>query len=117
MGLADFFKGKSESFAIEDLDDKQIKAALKGKKVPTLTAKELKKMKQDDLRRMVGESGLKALKSAASDRADYLQRRSRQVEAQVQRAKTPVDLARIKANDPKAYQALLEREARRQGLI
>jgi hypothetical protein len=114
MGLGDFFKGKSETPPIDELTDDQIKKALKGKKAPILSAKDLKKMKQDDIRRTVGESGFKALTGMAKDKraADL-----RRVERGVSNAQTPADLARIKASDPRAYQRLLDQEARRQGLI
>jgi hypothetical protein len=144
MGLFDFGK-KSESFTVDeilDLDDKDINKILKkGGQIPVRSAKELRKMKKDDLRRLEGEKGFGAVKDAAKEILKKNRAQNHSVQAMLEeKAKkkygikkvSPVDISTkpghfairnpktIPIKDtmhPAAYKALLEREAKRQGLI
>ena len=109
-----WFNKKSESTPIDELSEKEIMAVLKKGKIPIRSAKDLKKMKQDDLRRTVGEKGLGALKAAAKESSD---RRFQQLERSMRSGKDPHAVTRMKTEDPKRYQQLLEQEARKQGLL
>lgn len=109
-----WFNKKSESTPIDELSDKEIMAALKKGKVPIKSAKELRKMHKDDLRRTVGEKGLGALKAAAVENG---QRRFERLERDMKKGRDPHAVTRMKAEDPKRYQQLLDQEARKQGLL
>ena len=106
-----FSNKKSTVVPIDELSDKQIKEALKKGKVPTISPKEFKKMRQDEQRAMLGEKGLGAIRAAAADMS-----RQRQIHFEQQMRKDHA-VERMKAADPRAYEKLLDREARRQGLL
>jgi ribosomal protein L29 len=114
MGL---FSKKSQSLPIDELTDAQALAALKKGKAPTLSAKELRKMSKEELRKTVGERGLGALKAAADQQRVDRERRIRNLEQSIQSGSDPHAIAKMKAQDPKGYQQLVHREAKRQGLI
>lgn len=113
MGL---FSKKSQSLEVGDLSDDEIRKVLKSKKAPVLSAKELKKMEKDDIRRTVGEKGLQALVAAAKQHTADRDNRFNQLTRDMKAGRDPHALARMKAEDPKRYQRLLEAEAKRQGL-
>lgn len=114
MGL---FSRKSESLEVGDLSKQQIAEALKKGKVPNLTAKDLKSMRKDDIRRTVGEKGFQALTAAAKQASVDRQKRFDNLERDFRSGSDPHAIARMKAENPRAYQKLLDAEARRQGLI
>ncbi|MET0466967.1 MAG: hypothetical protein ABW007_27660 [Chitinophagaceae bacterium] len=123
------FGGKSESIPVDELSDKQIKEALKKGKVPNISPKDLKKMNKDAQRAALGEKGFAAVTAAAKDivNRDAAKVRKAVDERENARMKSqrPSDF-RIKGRGaiplkdtmhPAAYKHLLEKEAKRQGLI
>jgi hypothetical protein len=111
-----WFSSKQTSSEVGDLSDKEIMDALKKGKIPKMTAKEIRKMDKDDLRKTVGEKGLGALKAAAQQRDRDRERRFGRLEQDMRSGRDPHALSRMKAEDPRRYQRLLEEEARKQGL-
>lgn len=85
------------------MSDAAINKALKGAKLPYKTAKDFRKAAKDDRRRMQGEKGVQALLAGmqgggtGNRRYDSLPLKDRM--------------------HPAAYKQLLEREARKQGLL
>lgn len=137
MGLGDLFRGKSQSFEIDDvlaMKDKDIEKLLKDKKAPVRSAKELRKMAKDDRRRLEGEKGFAAFRAAVteksgtgnknyknvplSQRVHPSQYKKLQQSGRLGKPGTSfAQAAELKKSNPKAYEKLLEQEARRQGLI
>lgn len=142
MGL--FGRRKAETPSIDeilDLPDKEINKILKTGKAPIRSAKELRKMDKDDFRRTVGEKGFGAAKDAALEVLKKNRAQNASVRAMMEeKAKTsykikkvnPLDLSKEPGHfatksykslpikdtmHPAAYKALLDKEARRQGLL
>lgn len=116
-----WFSKKSESFSVDELlemSDRDIAKALRLGKAPVKTAKELRQIAKTDRRRLEGEKGFQALRSATVEqsRRDRARRQQHVIDS-VQNGKDPHAIARMKAQDPKGYQRLLEQEAKRQGLL
>jgi hypothetical protein len=140
-----FSSKKSESFSVEellDLEDKDINKILKkGGEIPVRSAKDLRRMKKDDLRRLEGEKGFGAVKDAASDILKKRRAQNHATHAMMEeKAKKKYGIRKVSSTDmstkpghfsiknpksipikdtmhPAAYKALLDKEARRQGLI
>jgi hypothetical protein len=109
-------RGKSESLSVEELlamSDKDIDRALKGgkKDVPYRSAKELRQAAKKDRRAVMGEKGMGALLAGLGElRAS--KGKSRGTGNQ--------NYGNVPLKDrmhPAAYKALLDKEARRQGLL
>ncbi len=126
MGL--FGRKKSESFTVEELlelNDWEINRILKtGAGIPVRSAKDLRKMKKDDRRRLEGEKSFGVIAAAGADILKKRQAQNHSTRAMMeQKAKTnhaiknPKLLPIKDTMHPAAYKQLLEKEARRQGLI
>ena len=123
------FGGKSQSIPIDELSDRQIREALRKGKVPNLTPKEVRKMNKTEQRAAMGEKSFSAVTSAAKDIVNRDAAKVRKAvderENQRMRSQKPSDFrtrsrASIPIKDtmhPAAYKHLLEREARKQGLL
>lgn len=107
-------KKKPESFEVGELTDAQVRDVLRKKKAPMISPKEMRKMDKEALRKTVGEKGFAALQAAAKEQG---QRRFERLERDMRSGKDVHALTRMKTEDPKRYEQLLEREARKQGLI
>lgn len=133
MGL---FSRKSESFEIDELlamKDKDLEKILREKKAPIRSAKELRKMNREALRKTVGEKGFAAVRAAVagggsgnrnyknvplSQRVHPSQYKKLQESGRLGKPGTSfAQAAELKKSNPKEYEKLLEQEARRQGLI
>lgn len=134
MGL---FSKKSQSFEIGDvldMKDKDIEKLLKEKKAPVRSAKELRKIAKEDRRRLEGEKGFAAFRAAVTERGGSgnknffnipLSQRVhpsqyKKLQQSGRLGKPGVSFAQaaeMKKSDPRKYEALLEQEAKRQGLI
>ena len=105
MGL---FSRKSEALSIDELlgmDDKELKKVIASGEVPQKTAKDLRKAAQEIKRKTSGERGIGALVDAARDAA---------------RGTGRDNYSNIPLRErvhPAEYERILEREAKRQGLI
>lgn len=132
-----FFSKKSESFSVDEMlemKDKEIEKLLREKKAPVRSAKELRKMAKEDRRRLEGEKGFAAFRAAVtesggsgnknykniplSQRVHPSQYKRLQQSGRLGKPGTSfAQAAELKKSNPKAYEKLLEQEARRQGLI
>lgn len=109
-----FDKRKPQSFEVGELSDSQIRDVLKKKKAPMISPKEMRKMDKEAIKKTVGEKGFGALQAAAQENR---QRRFERLERDMRSGSDPHALTRMKSEDPRRYEQLLDREAKRQGLI
>lgn len=123
-----WFNKKSESFTVDELlelPDKDIdKIIKKGGHIPVRSAKDLRKMKKDDRRRLEGEKSFGAVLAAGKEIAKKNRATNNGTRDMIERKakadhgiKNPKLLPIKDTMHPAAYKQLLEREAKRQGLI
>jgi hypothetical protein len=115
MGL---FGGKKQSYEVGELlamSDSEINKRLKGHKdVPYRTAKELRKAAKNDRRAFEGEKGVGALLAGLKGGG----RKGYEVPKHPGTGGRNYDLIPLKDKmHPAAYKQLLEREAKKQGLL
>ena len=109
-----WFSKKSQSLPVDELSESQVKKVLKTGKAAVIDYKTLKKMNKQEQRAVLGEKSFKALEAAARETRD---KRFSQLERDMKLGRDPHALTRMKSEDPRRYQKLLDDEARRRGLI
>lgn len=110
-----WFSTKSASPTVEELvtmSDADLSKIIGRGKVPQKSAKELRKAAKDVVRKTQGEKGLKALTAGAKGGGSK-NYQNIPLEGRVH----PAEAARLRAKEANRYARVLEREARKQGLL